>query len=128
MRLLLDNMAFKKHIVKNTFFVSYIFLCSCTNSDITRMTDLNLIKKHIDKSYEKIYEKYNEICSKPRNEYLKSEFNDLKIDIAMARHLSATLINLDYDKQKEISDYSENKIKLYPSLKKLHENDEIECW
>lgn len=92
------------------------------------MSDEASIKKHIDESYEKIYSRYKELCGKPRNDFLKNEFDKLRTDIAEVRSISETLKKMDYQKQKEISDYSEKKLEAYSALLKLADFSEIDCW
>jgi hypothetical protein len=117
-----------QQIIHNNYLACFIFAfflllgCNYKNN-----SDLSSIKKHIDESYEKINETYNKLCGRPRNDFLKLEFEKLRTDIAYVRNISETLNNLDYEKQKEISDYSEKILESYHALLKLAES-EIECW
>ena len=117
---------FKNNLPLLVFTILFLFGCGGqTNSG---MSDETSIKKHIDESYEKINGKYKELCARPRNDFLKNEFDKLRTDIAEVRSISEALINLDYQKQKEISDYSEKKLETYSALYKLADYSEIECW
>jgi hypothetical protein len=102
-----------------------LFICSCEEASSYNYSERN---KYIDESYKKINDKYLKLCGRPRNDYLKSEFEELRTEIAEVRYMSEKLVNIDYEKKIEISEYCENRLKSYPSLLKLANYSIIDCW
>jgi len=118
---------YKIKCIISLIIINLIFL-GCRNTGASNISDEVTIKKHIDKSYEKIYEKYTKLCKRPRNDFYKNEFDKLRTDIAEILYISESLINFDYEKQKEISDYSGKKLKTYSVLHELYSDSKIACW
>jgi hypothetical protein len=85
-------------------------------------------KKAIDYYLKDCNDVYKSLCKEPRNDNLKSRFNNLKESVGSMYNCGKKCIKLSYSEQNEVSKYALQKLKQSHNLSYLDEYGKIECW
>ncbi len=97
----------------------------------TKLRDVKSVeqgKKRVDWFFSEHVKRYDELCSRPRNDDTKDKFLNLH-DVLLDYYVCGDqCVNLNYQEQREVSDYALSKLKSHHGLNTLAENGQIECW
>lgn len=110
------------------FLMFSVLFISCEPTKLADVNSVDDAKKRIDWVVNENYKVYNNLCSKPRNDDTKKKFNELRITLEEIYFAGDKCKNLDYKQQSEVTEYAISKIKANPSLYKLVDMGQIDCW
>jgi hypothetical protein len=86
-------------------------------------------KERVDWAILENVEYFNQLCSLPKNDNTKLKFLEFSKDLQIINKTYGSLyINLNYDEQREVTEYAMSKLESNPDLKELKESFTITCW